>query len=359
MNDPLRPMTAHNVLHGLLYQATSAEYIALCVQMYQLARHALLDRLRTGTFRRPAVIFDLDETVFDNSAYAAWQIHAGANFDESTSWKEWCDAGEAGAVPGAVEFVRFAEEAGATPIFITTRQNVTRTGTARNLMRLGVLNEKEFKFEETAPTAVNHALHTRLFMKGMPDFKVERPDGEVTYKLGNKFLQRVFCSQVRGFEIILSVGDNLADYAEYYGRVVDPSGETAPGEFPGVASRRASVLQDLNLFGRDFILLPNPTYGGWLSAFELNRLGASDELASTGNPVRQGLAEPQSPFAYDDGKSVTPLGPKFSEHALRIWSGPKGARSRISGRGIRKVSRDPASTPAESREGPEKRGPDQ
>ncbi|HEV3344113.1 MAG TPA: HAD family acid phosphatase [Pirellulales bacterium] len=329
MNSPLRPMTAHNTLHGLLYQATSAEYIALCVQMYQLARHALLERLRSGTFRYPAVIFDLDETVLDNSAYAAWQIQAGTNFDESTSWKEWCDAGESGAVPGAVEFVRFVEEAGATPIFITTRLNATRAGTARNLKKLGVLNDAELKFEETMATAAHHARETRLFMKGMPDVNVERPQGEVTYKLGNKFLQRVFCTQVRGFEIILSVGDNLSDYAEYYGRVFDPSGAPASGEFPTISSRRASVLQDLNLFGRDFVLLPNATYGGWLSAFELNRLGASDELASTGDPVRQGLAEPQAPFVFGDGESITALGPKFSKSALRIWSGPKGASKSV------------------------------
>jgi predicted secreted acid phosphatase len=298
--------------------------------MYQLARHVLLERLRSGTFRRPAVICDLDETVFDNSAYAAWQIQTGTNFDESTSWKAWCDAAEAGAVPGAVEFIRFAVEAGATPIFVTTRQNVTRTGAARNLRKLGVLNDEELKLEESAAATSGHALKTRLFMKGMPDIKVERPEGEASYKLGNKFLQRVFCSQVRGFEIILSVGDNLADYAEYYGRVLDPSGQPVSGEYPSVSSRRASVLQDLSLFGRDFILLPNPTYGGWLSAFELNRLGASDELASTGNPVRQGLAEPQNPFTYDNGKTATPLGPKFSKTALRIWSGPSGAGARTS-----------------------------
>jgi predicted secreted acid phosphatase len=70
-------MSAHNTLHALLFQATSAEYVALCLQAYQLARHALRDRLSLGTFRNPAVIFDLDETVLDNHAYAAWQIKNG------------------------------------------------------------------------------------------------------------------------------------------------------------------------------------------------------------------------------------------------------------------------------------------
>src|SRR5437764_14259624 len=119
-NTARRPMTAHNTLHGLLYQATSAEYIALCVQTYQLARHALVGRLRSKTFRNPAVIFDLDETLLDNSAYAAWQIQAGANFDEKTTWTEWCHTGQSGAVPGGVEFAHFAKEECVTPIFITS-----------------------------------------------------------------------------------------------------------------------------------------------------------------------------------------------------------------------------------------------
>jgi predicted secreted acid phosphatase len=331
MNSLLRPMTAHNTLHGLLYQATSAEYIALCVQMYQLARHALVDRMRSGTFRRPAVIFDLDETLLDNSAYAAWQIGAGYNFDEKSSWKDWCNASESEAVPGGIEFVRFAEEAGATPIFITTRLNETRIGTARNLMKLGALAEEEFQTEERNGDKPEHAFKTRLFMKGMPDVHIETPGGKKTFRLINKFMQRVFCGEARGFEIILSLGDNLADYAEYYGRVFDPTGESEPGEFPTIESRRNSVLQDLNLFGRDFILIPNATYGGWLSAFEANGLGASDELAATANQVRDGLHEPQEKFNFDNSKSVTAKGPKFSKSALRIWGGPslttKGLKS--------------------------------
>lgn len=325
--NPRRPMTAHNTLHGLLYQASSAEYIALCVQTYQLARHALIDRLNTGTFRHPAVIFDLDETVFDNSAYAAWQIQVGTNFDEATSWKAWCDAAQSEAVPGAIEFIRFVEEAGVTPIFITTRQEVTRQGTVKNLVQLGALPQSEVNSERKARSNTKHPLTTRLFMKGMADVTVKRPSGAATYQLGNKFQQRVFCSEVRGFEIILSLGDNLSDYAECYGRVFDSTGTPEKGKFPTVASRRASILQDLNLLGRDFILLPNPTYGGWLSAFEMNGLGASDELASTGNPVRQGLSEPQGIYNYDNGKSVKADGPKFCADNVRIWSGPSSRRN--------------------------------
>ena len=87
-------------------------------------------------------------------------------------------------------------------------------------------------------------------------------------------------------------------------------------------SRRASAWQDLPLFGRDVILISNATYGGWLSAFEANGWGATEELAAARNQVRQGLREPQETFTYDLSKTATADGPKFSASNPRIWKGP-------------------------------------
>lgn len=322
MNSPPRPMTAHNYLHALLFQATSAEYIALCTQCYLLARHSVVERLSQKTFRNPAVVLDLDETIFDNSAYQAWQIKAGTNFNEKTSWRDWCNAGQAGAVPGAIEFVRFIVGMQVTPIFITSRENVTRQATVGNLVKFGLLTQSEQEVEERDGNKVENALATRLFMKGMPPINVPGPAGGQAYDLGNKFAQRIFCEQVRDFEIILSIGDNLADYAEYYGRVTDVSGASLPGKHPAPLSRRGSVLQDARLFGRDFVLIPNATYGGWLRAFEQSNFGSADELAQTGDPVREELKEPQDVFTYGTSKTAKPDGPKFSSDHLRIWDGP-------------------------------------
>jgi predicted secreted acid phosphatase len=305
---PLREMTAHNNLHSLLFQTTSAEYIALCVQTYQLARHAVRERLAEGTHRNPAIVFDLDETVLDNSPFQRWLIKSGSNFDEKTNWRSWSMAGKAGAVPGAVEFIKFItglKDTPVQPLFITSRENVTRKGTAQNLYNLGILSEEELKREigydsldEAAKVA--HSRHTRLFMKGMPKFKGS--DGK-EYNLDIKFDQRVFCERVLDYEILLSIGDNLGDYAEYYGRMLDKDGKKSDGH-PTVQGRRAAVWQDIRLFGREFILIPNATYGSWLRALEGNGIGASDELAQSANPVRQGLSEPTSEFIYDEGKKA-------------------------------------------------------
>ncbi len=110
-------MTAHNNLHALLFQATSAEYIALCWQAYQLARHALRERLEQLLIQISRSHFDLDETLLDNSAYQAWQIQAGANFDEASSWRAWCNAAQSEAVPGGVEYVQYVRDSKVAPFF--------------------------------------------------------------------------------------------------------------------------------------------------------------------------------------------------------------------------------------------------
>jgi predicted secreted acid phosphatase len=279
-----------------------------------LARHIILERLKEGTYRNPAIVFDLDETVLDNSPFQKWQIVAGTNFDETTSWREWCDAGEAGPVPGAVEFVRFASELSITPIFITSRENVTRRGTAENLHKLGLISDDELRLELAYPAdpagQQAHAMKTRLFMKKMGTVNVPVPSGTKDYILENKFDQRVFCERARGFEIAFSIGDSLGDYAEYYGRIFDKNGERSDGH-PTIKGRRAAVWQDIRLFGHEFLLVPNATYGSWLRALEGNNLGSSDELAATGDPVRMPLKEPPDPFHYGDGKTADAEGTKL------------------------------------------------
>lgn len=318
---PLRAMSAHNNLHGVLFNSTSAEYYALTTQCYQLARHALLGRLSEGTFLNPAVVMDLDETVLDNSPYQAWLIATGHNFHESGSWDPWCTAGEADAVPGAVEFIRFARAQNVEVLFITSRSNATREGTCRNLHLLDLLSKEEYEMERGGSASVGHALETRLFMKGMPSVEVTRPSGKTVYDLKNKFQQRRYCEAVRGYEIALSIGDNLADWAEYYGSVFDKDGNAVKGSHPSIAGRRLSAEQDSQLLGRDFVLLPNATYGGWVRALEAQGFGASDELAYTATQVRQALEEPQDEFRYEEGSSKA-AGPKFSANNLRIWRGP-------------------------------------
>jgi hypothetical protein len=64
------------------------------------------------------------------------------------------------------------------------------------------------------PACVRYAI-----VEGMPPAQIERPSGSCDYGLDNKFLQRRFWKQVRGYETALSIGDNLADWVECYGSI--------------------------------------------------------------------------------------------------------------------------------------------
>src|SRR5262245_31878369 len=97
---------------AVLWTQSSAEYRALAFQTFSLARLRLdqdLAQHRSHRDRamRPAIIVDADETVLDNSRFQAELILRGAAYTPQ-AWTAWCDRAEAGAVPGAVEFLNYA-----------------------------------------------------------------------------------------------------------------------------------------------------------------------------------------------------------------------------------------------------------
>src|SRR5258708_19162639 len=55
-------------------------------------------------------------------------------------WTDWCNRAEATAVPGAVEFLRYAASRGVAVFYITNRNDSQKQGTATNLKKLGFPN---------------------------------------------------------------------------------------------------------------------------------------------------------------------------------------------------------------------------
>src|SRR5689334_22714969 len=77
---------------AVLWTQSSAEYRALAIQAFTLARLRVDQDLNRHRSRRraaqPAVIVDADETVLDNSRFQAELILRGAEYT-SQSWNEW------------------------------------------------------------------------------------------------------------------------------------------------------------------------------------------------------------------------------------------------------------------------------
>jgi len=207
---------------AILWTQTSGEKAALSYQAFALARMTLDRDLRINRRSRMkrAVVVDVDETILDNSRYQAMLVTNRQNY-ESKTWTEWCNRAEATALPGAVEFLRYASSRGARVFYITNRRKVEKEGTAANLKKLGFPNVND----ETL---------------------LVRTDGS------SKEPRRQAVSAK--YRIVLLMGDNLNDFAEAFENSMTVEG------------RLEAVEQNRNQFGTRFIVLPNPMYGDWENA---------------------------------------------------------------------------------------------
>ena len=63
-------------LFSSLFQQRAAEYRALCLQGYNIARMSI-DNYSAQSSKPKAIITDIDETILDNSPYAVHQAYSG------------------------------------------------------------------------------------------------------------------------------------------------------------------------------------------------------------------------------------------------------------------------------------------
>jgi 5'-nucleotidase (lipoprotein e(P4) family) len=206
---------------AVLWQQSSAEARALQYQAYALAR-LMLDRdLRDNArLKRPrAVVVDVDETVLDNSASQAALVINQQAFSPA-AWTEWCNRAKALAIPGALEFLRYAATRQVRVFYVTNRRDAEKAGTITNLKKLG-------------------------FPDVSDDTIVVRTDVSSKEPRRQKISER--------YRIVLLCGDNLADFSNVF------EGKTTE-------ERAAAVDAARKKFSTQFIVLPNPMYGDWENA---------------------------------------------------------------------------------------------
>jgi 5'-nucleotidase (lipoprotein e(P4) family) len=238
-------LTGREALNATLWMQVAPEYRANVQQVYRMAAEriaapapgsaaieqagiapAALARLPT------AVILDLDETVLDNSVFQARLLRDRAVYNPQ-NWGEWVMAAEAGALPGAREFIAAARRLGHTVFFITNRDCKipaptatdpcpAKTATMRNLVALGI---------DPAPDPA----HTLV--------RNERSE----WNTGTKTHRRA--SIATHYRIVALVGDDLGDFVD-----------------PRVFAADRERLEPR--FGVSWFVLPNPVYGSWLAPYD-------------------------------------------------------------------------------------------
>lgn len=229
------PVPQNDLLNATLWMENSVEYKANSLAMFQLAKirldEALADKNRTAATEQtgayqdlpPAIVVDADETMIDNGAYESWLVTSGSDFSSKT-WGTWVAEAKADAVPGAVEFAKYADSKGVKIFYVTNRNADQEEATRKNMEALGF------------PMGGN--VDTFLMNKEKEDW---------TSKKGTR---RAFVA--KDYRVLLLVGDNYGDFSDDYSL--------------SEAERLASLEKNMAHIGQDWIFIANPEYGSFESA---------------------------------------------------------------------------------------------
>jgi 5'-nucleotidase (lipoprotein e(P4) family) len=234
-NAPIFPMEAR--VGANLYLQTSGEYRACCLTIYRCAadRLAMIVAEQSKSEKPLAVVLDLDETVFDNSAFQTFLYRNNLEYtDELWSVYERNYPRDVTMIPGAKEFLTQASALGVTPIFISNRLQANQAGTLEVFSHLGI------KVDDPAK---------QLFLKVAP-------------KESNKTVRREQVAEL--YNVVMYLGDNLRDFSEG-GFVAQkpPADATVTWYLEEIKRRQAAVDQAAESWGRNWFVLPNPVYGEW------------------------------------------------------------------------------------------------
>ena len=83
--------------HSMYWHKNSAEYKALCLQAYNIAKKKLELELSKDYEKPLAIIADLDETIFDNTPYNEMLINENKSYNQE-NWSDWVNKEIATAV---------------------------------------------------------------------------------------------------------------------------------------------------------------------------------------------------------------------------------------------------------------------
>ncbi len=213
---PKKTNSSEYMLLSTAWYQLSAEQKALYHQAYNIAKMRVDQIAAKKHNKKPAVVLDIDETVLDNSPYQGWCIENDKTFTDS-SWNRWVRKEKAEALTGAKDFTTYATKKGVEVIYISNRHVSQLQSTINNLKEKGFPN----------------ASAKYILLKDSTSNKSYRRD-----KVSEKY------------EIALLMGDNLGDFDHLYDNRNNQNAH--------------KVLQkQKELYGKKFIVLPNPMYGKW------------------------------------------------------------------------------------------------
>lgn len=239
--------SAHDNLDAVVWQQTSSEYTAAAQGIYAAATMALkqMGDNPNPSGRGRAIVLDVDETVLDNVPYQG-QLVLDDDRYRSETWDPWIEQRSAEATPGAVAFIQTAQSLGFHVVLITNRACLPRKDIADPCPQ----------YEDTLANLQSVGIDTGLTTLMLRGDRPSKPcrqflsaDELETGSWSSVKTSRRECVQIDD-DIVMMFGDQLGDFFEV------PYGETAD-------RIRDIALEHESQWGKNWFMLPNPTYGNW------------------------------------------------------------------------------------------------
>ncbi|MDX2195498.1 MAG: 5'-nucleotidase, lipoprotein e(P4) family [Cytophagales bacterium] len=209
---------AHNINAVLWYQHSS-EAQACYLQTFNYAIERLRALAATGK-KNMAIVSDLDETLIANSFFYGKLIKENKAFSLE-AWQAWEQQVNAGATPGAQNFLKVADSLGFTIFYLSNRYAKNTKYTLENIKKLN------FPQADTS--------HMLLYTTTT-----------------NKEPRRQYII-AKGYNIEMFLGDNLNDFNQDFEKKMPED--------------RHKVVDEVKYsFGKNYFVFPNPMYGAWMDA---------------------------------------------------------------------------------------------
>jgi acid phosphatase len=222
----------NDLLLAVLWTQRSVEYRANAITVFALAKirldQALADKNWTaapgeqkGDYQNlpSAVVLDVDETLLDNSRYQVWMLMNNQTFSTKT-WNQFCAAQVSTAIPGAVEFTKYADSKGVKVFYLSNRDTSTEKDTRENMEKLGF------------PMGGN--VDTFLMQNEKPEWG------------SAKSVRRAVVT--KDYRVLLNIGDFDDRYRS------------------SEADRAKAFDSDMAYWGKQWLMIANPTYGSFDTA---------------------------------------------------------------------------------------------
>jgi len=229
---PAAPAPTHEGTNAILWLQTAAEYRAATLQAFRSAtlhlERALADPTWSAALEQqgefgalpPAIILDMDEAIIRSDRFQAGLVKNDGHYSLEV-WNDWVRTETSEAISGALEYAREARERGIKIFYVTNRTAEVEASSLATLRKLGF--------------PVEGGLEDLLTQHERPEWGSDKSSRRA-----------VVC---RTHRVIQIVGDNLNDFTS--------------GAHSSLDRRLALTNRYADYWGSRWIVMPNPSYGGW------------------------------------------------------------------------------------------------